>query len=303
MHDILVIGNVNADWVFRLDEPIRPGLETTGEDLGLRAGGAAANAASALAVAGNPVRLVGFIGSDEIGDRLLRLMVEDGRSWDIGGVVRLEGPTPACLILIDPNGERVIIGTHRNRTAPQWPVIPVAGAACAYAASRWGLPDDLTARLKAAEVPIVSQWRPGYTVREADVLVVSENELPPQAVADPWQAAQGQGLAPSWLVVTQGPRGAYATDGTTRIVCPPLPAEVVDSTGAGDAFAGGLVHGIARRWPIEACLRVGAAWGARAVAHLGSTFPKLDADSLVQIASYPSTDPVTHHPYIEVTSV
>jgi len=294
MHDILVIGNVNADWVFRLDAPIRTGLETTGEDLGLRAGGAAANAASALAVADNRVRLVGFIGSDETGDRLLDLMAADGRAWDTGGVVRLAGPTPACLILIDPNGERVIIGTHRNATPPSWPAVSIEGVACAYVASRWGAPDDLVARLKAAGVPIVSQWRPGYTVRDAEVLVVSEDEVPRDAVADPWRAVQGAGLAANWLVVTQGARGATATDGKARLHCPAVPAAVVDATGAGDAFAAGLVHGIARRWPMEACLRLGAEWGARAVAHLGSAFPKdagpKDADD---IGRYPDSAAVT----------
>jgi len=297
MHDILVIGNVNADWVFRLDAPIRSGLETTGEDLGLRAGGAAANAASAMAVADNRVQLVGFIGSDEIGDRLLALMAADGRAWNTEGVVRLQGPTPACLILIDPGGERVIIGTHRNTTPPLWPEVAVPGEvgaeiggfACAYVASRWGAPDDLVARLKVAEVPIVSQWRPGYTVREADVLVVSEDELLDGARSDPWSAAQAERLAVRWLVVTQGARGATATDGTTRLHCPAVPAAVVDATGAGDAFAAGLVHGIARRWPMEACLRLAAEWGARAVTHLGSTFPKTSEN----IGRYPDIAPVT----------
>ncbi|WP_340117767.1 PfkB family carbohydrate kinase [Pelagibius sp. 7325] len=289
MHDILVVGNVNADWVFRLDAPIRTGLETTGEDLGLRAGGAAANAASALAVADNRVRLVGFIGSDETGDRLLDLMAADGRPWDTSGIVRLPGPTPACLILIDPNGERVIIGTHRNATPPRWPAVSVEGIACAYVASRWGAPDELVAPLKAAGVPIVSQWRPGYTVRDAEVLVVSEDEVPRDAVADPWRALQGAGLAAEWLVVTRGARGATATDGSVRLHCPAVPAAVVDTTGAGDAFAAGLVHGLARRWPMAACLRLGTEWGARAVAHLGSTFPKTGED----IGRYPDIAPVT----------
>ena len=298
MVDILVLGNVNADWVFRLDAPVHAGLETSGEDLGLRPGGAAANAASALAVAGNRARLVGFVGSDEIGDRLLALMAEDGRPWDTAGIVRLPGPTPACLILIDPTGERVIIGTHRNTTPPDWPEINMDGVACAYAASRWGLPAPLAARLRAAEIPLVCQWRPGYTVAAAQVLVVSEDEVPPGHADDPWRGVQAEGLAPEWLVVTQGARGAYATDGTTRLTCPAAPATVVDATGAGDAFAAGLVHGLARRWPMEACLATGSAWGARAVGHLGSTFPKVSED----IASDPGIAAVTRHHAAKVTS-
>ena len=274
MQEILVIGNINADWVVRLDEAVRPGLETTGENLGLRPGGAAANAASALAVAGNRVRLAGFIGSDDTGERLLRLLAAEERGWDLSGIVRLPGATPACLIVVDPDGERVIVGLYRERAAARWPEISVAGVACAYVASRWGAPDDLVARLNAAAVPIVSQWRPGYTVRSAAVLVASEDELPPQERADPWRAVRAEGLAPAWLVVTEGARGAWATDGKLRLFCPAVPVTVVDATGAGDAFAGGLVHGLARRWPMEACLALACDWGARAVAHAGSTFPK-----------------------------
>ena len=274
MKDVLVLGNVNADWVFRLDAPLRPGLETTGEDLGLRAGGAAANAASALAVADNWVRLVGFVGSDDTGERLLDIMAGDGRSWDLSDIVRLEGPTPSCLILIDPDGERVIIGTHRNNTPPRWPEVAVDRVACAYFASRWGGPAALITGLKAAGVPVVSQWRPGYTIGAADVLVTSQDELPPEAATDPWQAARAQGALPLWVVVTRGAAGVMAVNGDICLHCPAESAEVVDSTGAGDAFAGGLVHGLARGWPMEACLVLGARWGARAVSHLGSTFPK-----------------------------
>lgn len=289
MQEILVIGNINADWVVRLDEAVRPGLETTGEDLGLRPGGAAANAASALSVAGNRVRLAGFIGSDDTGERLLRLLAAEDRGWDLSGIVRLPGATPACLIVVDPDGERVIVGLYRERAAAQWPEISVEGVACTYVASRWGAPDELVARLNAAAVPIVSQWRPGYTVRSAAVLVASEHELPPQDRADPWRAARAAGLAPDWLVVTEGARGAWATNGSERLFCPAVPVRVVDATGAGDAFAGGLTHGLARRWPMEACLALACDWGARAVAHAGSTFPNEGGD----ICRRPDTARVT----------
>lgn len=290
---ILVIGNINADWVVRLDEAVRPGLETTGEDLGLRPGGAAANTASALVAAGNRVRLAGFIGADETGDRLLRLMAEEDLAWDLCAVVRLPGTTPACLILVDPDGERVIVGLYRDRPEPRWPAIDVGGLACAYAGSRWPLPAELVARLKAEKVPLVSQLRAEATVREADVLVASEDELPARFAADPWKAAQAEGYAPEWLVITQGSRGAWATDGKERLFCPAVPAEVVDATGAGDAFAAGLVHGLARRWPLEACLALGCDWGARAVAHEGSTFPKGGAD----IGRRPAVEQVTRQRY------
>jgi sugar/nucleoside kinase (ribokinase family) len=64
--------------------------------------------------------------------------------------------------------------------------------------------------------------------------------------------------------------------------------EVIDATGAGDAFAAGLTHGVARRWPMEACLAQGCAWGARAVAYERSVFPN-DGE---EIAALPETSMV-----------
>lgn len=297
MVEILVIGNINADRVVRLDEAVRPGLETTGEDLGLRPGGAAANTASALAVAGNHVRLAGFIGSDDTGERLMKLLAAEARDWDLSGIKRLPGATPACLIAVDPDGERVIVGLYRERPQPCWPAFEVAGLACAYVASRWGAPAELLCDLTAARVPIASQWRPGSTVREAAVVVASRDELPAGATADPWRAAREEGLAPDWVVVTEGAQGAWATDGCQRLFCPAVAVTVVDATGAGDAFAGGLVHGLARRWPMEACLALACDWGARAVARHGSLFPK-DGAAARDPDTAPDTARVTRERYL-----
>ncbi len=295
---ILVFGNVNADWVVRLDEPVARGLETTGENLGLRIGGAAANTASALAVAGNHARLVGFIGGDETGDRLMELMAAEARDWDLSQVVRLPGATPACLILVDPDGERVIVGLYRERPPVTWPDIDVEGVAAAYVGSRWPLPEDLLARLKAAGTLIACQWRGAATIRDAAVLVVSEDEIPSEGRADPWQAMRSQGCAPGWLVVTQGARGAWASDGATRLHCPAPAVEVVDATGAGDAFAAGLTHGLARRWPMEACLALGCDWGARAVTCEGSIFP----NTREGIGQRAGGEQITRKPYNKETS-
>ena len=295
---ILVFGNVNADWVVRLDEPVATGLETTGADLGLRIGGAAANTASALAVAGNHARLVGFIGSDETGTRLIKLMRAEKRDWDLSQVLCLPGATPACLILVDPGGERVIVGLYRERPPVTWPEIDLAGVAAAYVGSRWPLPEELVVRFKAAGIPLACQWRGAATIHDAEVIVVSEEELPPGHRADPWRALRAEGCSPAWLVLTQGARGAFATDGTTRLHCPAPQVEVVDATGAGDAFAAGLTHGLARRWPIEECLALGCAWGARAISREGSIFANTGDD----IGRRAGAGQITRKPYNEETS-
>ncbi|MGP1397076.1 MAG: carbohydrate kinase family protein [Inquilinaceae bacterium] len=297
MTEILVFGNINADRVIRLDQGIGPGRELSGVDLGLRLGGAAANAGSALAVAGNRVRLIGFVGSDVIGDALLRQIEACPWNWDSGAVGRMHGDTPSCLILIDPTGERTIVSLGHTRSGPTWPDVAVHGAACAYVGSRWPLSQDVIARLLAAEIPIVCQFKGADTIGAASIIVASRDHFSGPDSDDPWAALRDRGFAPGWLVVTQGTDGAFATDGKTRLHVPAETATVVDATGAGDAFAAGLVHGTARRWPMEACLALAARWGALAVAHSGSTFPPAEdagkTDGAPAVARYPDTDRVT----------
>ncbi|WP_236049551.1 5-dehydro-2-deoxygluconokinase [Paractinoplanes ovalisporus] len=79
----------------------------------------------------------------------------------------------------------------------------------------------------------------------------------------PDEAAQklheaGIGLA----VVKQGPAGVLASDGTNRTEVPPVPVEVVNGLGAGDAFGGALCHGLLAGWELEATMRFANAAGA-----------------------------------------
>ena len=63
-------------------------------------------------------------------------------------------------------------------------------------------------------------------------------------------------------VVKQGPKGVLAVhrDGTTAEV-PPVPVDVVNGLGAGDAFGGSLCHGLLAGWPVEKTMRyANAAW-------------------------------------------
>jgi len=63
-------------------------------------------------------------------------------------------------------------------------------------------------------------------------------------------------------VVKQGPKGVLADDGTTAIEVPPVPVDVVNGLGAGDAFGGALCHGLLAGWDIERVMRFANAAGA-----------------------------------------
>ena len=63
-------------------------------------------------------------------------------------------------------------------------------------------------------------------------------------------------------VVKQGPKGVLADDGTKAIEVPPVPVNVVNGLGAGDAFGGALCHGLLAGWDIERVMRFANAAGA-----------------------------------------
>ncbi len=91
------------------------------------------------------------------------------------------------------------------------------------------------------------------------------NEEAGAALVDEIGKAGGEGLR--LVVVTRGPRGAEAFGESERIAVPaPAVGRVVDSTAAGDVFAAGLVHGLARGHTTRAALESAVVWGAAAVA-------------------------------------
>ncbi|MFE3171166.1 5-dehydro-2-deoxygluconokinase [Amycolatopsis sp. NPDC059090] len=89
------------------------------------------------------------------------------------------------------------------------------------------------------------------------------------AVREPRDAAKAlrdNGI--SLAVVKQGPKGVLAVDDTGEVEVPPVPVEVVNGLGAGDAFGGALVHGLLSGWGIERIMRFANAAGAHVAGEL-----------------------------------
>ncbi|WP_116201534.1 5-dehydro-2-deoxygluconokinase [Amycolatopsis circi] len=89
------------------------------------------------------------------------------------------------------------------------------------------------------------------------------------AVREPRAAAKAlrdKGI--SLAVVKQGPKGVLAVDDTGGVEVPPVPVEVVNGLGAGDAFGGALVHGLLSGWGTERVMRFANAAGAHVAGEL-----------------------------------
>lgn len=277
MKTVLVIGNINRDTVLRLDGALRPGARLSGQELAYRLGGAGANAALGLAYAGHRVRLVGFVGSDAEGDWILKTLRE--LPLDIEGVIQQCGRSGRCMILIDSDGERTIVGLGRTDEPTRWPQLPLEDLAAIHVASRWPPPRAWLLEAHKRGLPVVAAWSPKRSALPASVLVASGDDWRRAGVTDPWTAVgrslpdSDDGHQPDWLIITEGAAGAWATNGEQRLTVPAIPTHVVDATGAGDCFTAAVTYGLALGWPIRACLDLAVRWGALAVANEGSTAP------------------------------
>jgi 5-dehydro-2-deoxygluconokinase len=97
-------------------------------------------------------------------------------------------------------------------------------------------------------------------------------EREPRAAA---RALRGRGV--EVVVVKQGPKGVLAADGETEVEVPPVPVEVVNGLGAGDAFGGALCHGLLAGWDLERLMRFCNAAGALVASRLACADAMPDA--------------------------
>ncbi|HEX9175114.1 MAG TPA: PfkB family carbohydrate kinase [Mycobacterium sp.] len=261
MTRVCVVGSVNTDLTFTVDALPRAGETVLSSALASSPGGKGANQALAAARAGARVQFVGAVGTDAAADALLAHL----RSNDVGtdAVITVPGPSGTAAVLVDADAENMIVvaaganahlvldSAFMRDVVAQSDVVLLQleiPAPTAVAAARVARTANATVIVNASP-PSTSPEMPGLAAL-ADVVVVNESE------AGAWRWAVPH------LVITQGARGAtYIADSHEVDVAAP-PVEPVDTTGAGDVFAGVLAAG----WPgdPDRALRRACAAGALA---------------------------------------
>jgi argininosuccinate lyase len=291
MSGVSVIGNVNADIVTRsvTDLP-PPGGDLIVDTIELRVGGAAANAALALARLGLIPRLFGAVGDDVVG----RFVVERLAAERIdGGVLVLGGQSTGISICLEgPGRDRSFItmrGTLDRFDASMVPPEALASAyvlVCGYFSLRAlrGAPALgllVQARKAGAKVlldPDVDPdgWPASSRTEIEDVLPLVDAFLPNEHEArgltgldDPLEAGRAlQRRSGRWVVVKLGSDGCVAIGPDDRVLRVPAPkVKALDTTGAGDSFDAAVIFALSRGedWPsaLSFATRVASAVVAR----------------------------------------
>jgi ribokinase len=280
----LVIGGLNMDLVVQVQQLPRPGETVVGEDLLRAAGGKGANQAVAAARLGAAVSMVGRVGHDAFGRELSRSLRDANVStrWVQGA----DRPTGAALIFVDSLGENSIAvapGANLDLLPEDVPRRAIEAAEVVVAQLEVSLAsiEEAFRLARLASVRTVLNTAPAARVPEslldlADVLICNEVELGQLAgrpVAPGEEAAaakQVRRFAEQIVVVTLGSRGALSVAGFEVVVAPAFGVEVVDTTGAGDAFVAAFVVG---RWfaaGVAEALRWGCAAGGLATTRRGA---------------------------------
>jgi ribokinase len=307
---IAVVGSINADLVVRCARLPRPGETISARDVSEVPGGKGANQAVAAARLGAEVAMIGRVGDDAFGQRLINGLQENGVD------VEFVQATPDCvsglaIVAVEDSGENsiMVVPGANGRVTPA--DVLAAGEVIRRADSvlvQLEVPLETTiAAIKLARdcgTPVILDPAPAPAPTLDDnqsailaellqVEVACQNEAEALAltnvrietVADAEQAACClRSLGPKYGIVTLGARGAVFCEPDTRpLLVPAFNIQVVDTTAAGDAFAAALAVRLAQGAAISEAVRFACAAGALAASRPGAqpAMPTLsDVDSL-----------------------
>lgn len=293
MTKVVVVGSVNADLVVVAPRLPAPGETILGGDLVMHAGGKGGNQAVAAARLGARTTLVAATGNDEFGVGLRDALAREDLDVSQVAVVQ-QAPTGIAMIVVGPDGRNMITvapGANRRLAETHLAALHEVGdddtvvllqleipSATCRAAVR--IARDVGAMIMLNAAPLRDPDDPALAkvLSAVDVLVVNEVEASqlarqpePRDTASWAELAQKlRELGPGTVVVTLGEHGAVAAEAGSTYVQPAFAVEVVDSTGAGDAFCGALAVSLGQGDSLPSALRRACAAGALATTRVGA---------------------------------
>ncbi|WP_081619863.1 carbohydrate kinase family protein [Rhizobium sp. 2MFCol3.1] len=292
--DILCAGMIVVDVIVDgLEAMPRPGETGRVSSVTLASGGDAINEAFAIAKLGNNVGLMGLIGQDSQGQFIRDRCVHYGVSTE-GLHADPERSTTTSIVLLDKSGERSFL-SERNASIG------------AYGPEHVDL-DIIRPGLKALSIGSIFTSQPFDTKALAPLLRKAKS-VGAITVADMVMDQQGyglDGLAEAWeyldyvvpseleaqiftgstdpkaiaadfrrrgvknVILKRGSQGVVGFVDGEEVACPAFSVPVIDTTGAGDNFVGGLVHCLVRKMPLADTLRFASAVAGLSVQAVGA---------------------------------
>jgi len=286
--NIVVVGSLNLDIVMRTTRMPDAGETLSATQSSVQCGGKGANQATACAKLGASVVMIGAVGDDVIGDMLCDGLHRAGVVLTfVTRLARTQSGT--AVVALTPDGEnRILIAPGANASL---------GVAHIHAAeSSFSTAQVLLCQLETplatvrASLDLATRYRLTTILNAApaaeldmnllarvDILVVNETEARELCGVDPTDRTEAERAArllqargARFIVITLGARGATLLQGDRATHFAAVPADAVDTTAAGDTFAGALAAAIARGMLLVDAVRFGMRAAAFCVGHHGA---------------------------------
>jgi sugar/nucleoside kinase (ribokinase family) len=297
---VLCCGNICFDMPVWPVEKLAWGTTTWVETITESVGGNGANTSYALARLGVPVCLTGVVGSDAAGEKILSQLTAAG--VDVSGIRRADLPTTSTVCVVHPSGNRLFLHRVGASTAVDADDVDLNGATASHfhLANPFALPkvrnqvSVLLRRAKAAG--LTTSLDTGWDARgrwmediapglpHTDLLFVNDSEAAMLSGHEDLEMAARSLLdrGARDLIVKVGARGCIVYTAGRRVEVPGFAAEVVDTTGAGDCFAGGFLAALHRKRSYPDAARFANAVGALNVQKIGAAQGVLAYDETEQ---------------------
>lgn len=274
---ITVIGSMNMDVMVTTERIPDKGETLFGTHFQTSPGGKGANQAIAAARLGGDVQMVGCVGDDAFGRSLTAALEKE--KINVSNVsVTDEAATGIANVIVSEADNRIIVVPGANYAfgrseAAAWQ--GVIRESSLVVLQMEILPEAIEAILsecRAHNIPVLFNPAPATNFDLAwmdaiTVLTPNEQECEYIFGMDTTRALEQY---PNQLIVTLGDEGAAYFDGETHVHVPRIPADVVDTTGAGDAFNGALAYAMANNQSLDKAVLFANAAGSLAVQTVGA---------------------------------
>ncbi|WP_254901209.1 ribokinase [Tuberibacillus sp. Marseille-P3662] len=271
---VTVIGSMNMDLVAETERRPEPGETVLGEQFTMNPGGKGFNQAVAAARLGADVQMIGRVGDDAFGREIISHLAKEGMSTNHVEQVTDTSTGTATIVVSEGENNIVVVPGANHRLSPEdlENVEPTIADSDIVLLQLETPMDTVTAAARVARrhhVPVILnpapyQALPTALVHQIDYLTPNEHEhrlMHHDALLDHFDNP---------LIVTKGSAGTDVYNHGKGSTVQGYTVDPIDTTGAGDAFNGGLAARLASGSSLTEAVRYANAVGARAVTKLGA---------------------------------
>lgn len=284
--EVVGFGALNVDKIYLVNDIPKAEEESYVIDLQVYTGGSSANTISALAKMGIESGFIGKVGSDEYG----KFLIEDLKSYGVytEGVILSEGRTGCAMVFVDKKGNRaILLDPAVNDTirfdeididyVSRFKLLHMSSFVCKISWDSFKSQERLTENFEG-----IISFDPGsiyanFGLKKIEKLIKNTNIFMPNEIEVKTLTGldykDGADYFLEWcdvVVVKRGKLGCYVTNGKESYEVPAFNVNVVDTTGAGDAFNAGFIYGFLKGRDIRDCAKLGNYFASLCIQKFGA---------------------------------